>query len=71
MSCEICGKGACCKSFHSLDEQQDFDSIADDIKERARSQITNKLQRLDCIDHEDKYYILLDDAIGVVDDVLY
>lgn len=25
MSCVICGRGACCKSFHSLEEQSYFD----------------------------------------------
>ena len=26
MACEICGRGACTRSFHSLREQEDFDN---------------------------------------------
>ena len=26
MSCEICGRGACTRSFHSLKEQEEFDT---------------------------------------------
>lgn len=25
MACEICGRNACTRSFHSLDEQDEFD----------------------------------------------
>ncbi len=25
MSCVICGRGACAESFHSLDEQEDYE----------------------------------------------
>ena len=25
MSCKICGRGSCCTSFHSLEEQQAFE----------------------------------------------
>ena len=27
MSCAICGRGACCVSFHSLEAQEDYDKI--------------------------------------------
>lgn len=26
MSCEICGRGACTQSFHSFEEQEEFDT---------------------------------------------
>lgn len=26
MACQICGRSACCRSFHSLEEQEDFDN---------------------------------------------
>lgn len=26
MSCQICGRGACTESFHSLKEQEDFEN---------------------------------------------
>ena len=37
MGCEICGRGNCCRSFHSLEEQSQFDDIADGIKDRAKA----------------------------------
>ena len=27
MACEICGRNACTKSFHSLREQEEFDNV--------------------------------------------
>ncbi len=33
MSCYICGRGACCSSFHSLAEQEAFEP-AEDAYER-------------------------------------
>ncbi len=27
MSCEICRRGACTRSFHSIEEQEEFDAI--------------------------------------------
>ncbi len=27
MGCRICGRGACCKSFHSLEEQENYDNM--------------------------------------------
>jgi hypothetical protein len=26
MACEICGRGSCTRSFHSLEEQEEFDT---------------------------------------------
>lgn len=34
MSCEICGRGACTRSFHSLEDQDRFDArqeMSDDV----------------------------------------
>jgi hypothetical protein len=28
MSCEICGRSSCTRSFHSLKAQEDFDTVA-------------------------------------------
>lgn len=35
MSCEICGKGSCTRTFHSLAEQDEFDErqeMSDDVE---------------------------------------
>lgn len=47
MSCEICGRGACMKSFHSLEEQENYDSVADDIKDRCINGIANAVDSIE------------------------
>lgn len=68
MSCEICGRGACVSSFHSIEEQQSFDDVADKVKDRAKEYITHRLNRLDVEWIDDECYIKVDEAIAVVDD---
>ncbi len=68
MACEICGKSSCCRPFHSLEEQEEFDNIADEVKERCRRIIWNEINSLEdenC--NEDKYLIDLDKALKAVD----
>lgn len=39
MSCEICGRGSCTRSFHSLEAQEEYDerqSMPDDVDELRR-----------------------------------
>jgi len=66
MSCEICGKSSCTRSFHSLEEQDNFDEIADEVKARAQHQIEYRLDRLEYTEIEGELYIKLSDAIEVV-----
>ena len=70
MTCEICGRGACMKSFHSIDEQQSFDDVADDIKERLANTIRSRVDRLDTYWgndlEEDQVYVKLDDVLDVI-----
>ncbi len=68
MGCEICGRGACMKSFHAVDEQQSFDDMADDVKDRAKEQISHNINRLEVEWVGDNAYVLLDDALSAVDD---
>ena len=35
MSCDICGKSACCVSFHSADEQEKYEKVIEAF-EKAR-----------------------------------
>lgn len=35
MSCDICGRGNCCESFHSLEEQEKYVKVIEAF-ERAR-----------------------------------
>ena len=67
MSCEICGRSSCSKSFHSIDEQQEFDIQADDIKDRMGISLAYKINRLDCIEDNEKYYVSLDEVIEIIE----
>jgi len=75
MSCEICGKGDCVTSFHSIEEQQSFDKIADNIKDQSKRIIYNTVNRFasgEWITDENgnkKYSVVLDDILKIIDDV--
>lgn len=73
MSCEICGRNNCIPSFHSAEEQEKFDELSYDIKERCRRLIHNAINRLDgeYINDDDgeRYVIKLDDALEAIDDI--
>lgn len=68
MECEICGRGACTRSFHSLEEQEEFDRVnkTDEIKERLRNIIERQVNRLKGDYIEDDYYVKLSDVIDVI-----
>ena len=68
MSCEICGRGSCSKGFHSSEEQQSFDNVADNVKERAREHIAHRIDRLDTEHIGDEPYVKLGEALEIVRD---
>lgn len=68
MGCEICGRNNCIKSFHSLEDQNKFDDIADKIKDRTRNQIINRINKLDGQYYDDDYYIKYDDIINAIEE---
>ena len=41
MSCDICGSGSCCNSFHSLEEQERYEKVTEafDHARELREQI--------------------------------
>ena len=67
MSCEICGRGNCTRSFHSLEDQNSFDNIADDIKDKMRNHLASKIDRLDYEEINGFTYIRLDEAIDIIE----
>ena len=74
MGCEICGRGSCTSSFHSSEEVSNFDEVADKAKDRARSIISNAVNRLEGFHQEDEeltefYYVKLDDVLKIIDEV--
>ena len=67
MSCEICGRGNCTRSFHSLEEQNDYDDVADTIKERMRNHLLYKVSRIKDVQNIDgKDYIQLDEVNDII-----
>ena len=69
MGCEICGRNNCCKSFHSIEDQQRFDDVADIVKDRCRSIIRRKVEKVDSFyDSEDNLVVKIDDVIQAIDD---
>jgi len=74
MACEICGRNNCCRSFHSLEEQQRFDDIINPYKDHIQGEINYELKRLDRYYKEDiedgELYVKLSDVESMVSDVL-
>lgn len=69
MSCEICGKNNCTRSFHSFEAQNEFDNVADNIKDRMRDILLYKVSRIkDEREIEDKTYIPLDEVNDIIND---
>lgn len=68
MACEICGRSSCTRVFHSLQEQYEFDNVnkTDQIKDRLKSIIEKRVNRLKGDYIEDEYYVKLSDVIDVI-----
>lgn len=69
MACEICGRYSCTKSFHSLEEQNNFDDMADKVKESIRNYLLKYINRIDYIEIEDKIYIDIEKVEELVNDI--
>jgi transcription elongation factor Elf1 len=46
MSCDICGRGSCCTSFHSMEEQDNYAAVIElfDKARDLRAQIKQEMQ---------------------------
>ena len=68
MACEICGRNSCTRSFHALDEQKEFDGVADNVKERMKELLKRQVDRLTVFDcDENRNLVDLADVIDVID----
>lgn len=56
------------RSFHSLESQEEFDNIADNIKDRMSRNIIRNTDRLVGHYHGDNYYVKLDEVIKIIQD---
>lgn len=68
MACEICGKNNCTAGFHSIEEQQSFNEIADKIKDRAKEYIVYRINRLDNHYCDEDNYVKLEEVIEIIED---
>ncbi len=70
MSCEICGRGNCTSSFHSLEEQDAFDEIAGKVKERIVRRALGALDGLDWNTYNRDTIIRLGDAKEAIEELI-
>jgi transcription elongation factor Elf1 len=65
MSCEICGRTSCTRSFHSFEEQDTYDEVADRAKEWMRHKIISRIEQM----NGDGELIKRSDAINIIKEV--
>jgi len=74
MACEICGRNNCTRSFHSLEEQEEYDKIAKPIVDGIEGKINKGKKTLEYkaeeLGEDNKQYVLLSDALDVLDDLI-
>jgi len=71
MACELCGRNNCTRSFHSLEEQSDFDKAADSVKDRLKAILKRKIERLKSysLNEEDGIVVVgIDEVFSAIDD---
>jgi hypothetical protein len=77
MGCEICGRNNCTRTFHSIEEREEFDRInkTDQIKDRLKRIIRDRVYRIKSIGNYDNNgdsdgydYIKVSDVINVIDE---
>lgn len=69
MGCEICGRGSCTRSFHSLEEQSSFDDVADSVKENIKSSLERQANRLSYEEVDGNVYVKLEDVIDLINNI--
>jgi transcription elongation factor Elf1 len=51
--CDICGRGSCCTSFHSLEEQSRYEKVieafdkARELRQMVRDELEDKAREMD------------------------
>ena len=72
MSCEICGRGNCTRAFHSLDEQNDYDNVADNTKEYIQRTLLKKLDRITTYESEETtdFLVSIDEVRSIINDII-
>ena len=72
MACEICGRNSCTRSFHSLEEQSEYDEQVDQVKGSIRNKLLSGLKSLtDYYSEEDIHCVSVSDVESLIDDILW
>lgn len=70
MSCPICGRNNCCKSFHSIEEQKVYEEVVDSVLPNILRGLKNSIDKIEGHYHGENYYIRLEDVLGAIDDII-
>ena len=70
MSCEICGRRGCCRSFHSAEEQEAYDNLVEPLKSRIEERVSSRLRRLTIEEFDNEMYVPYDEVKALVDDLV-
>ena len=57
----------CTRALHPLEEQNEFDSIADEVKHRMKSVIKRQIDKLRAVEVDGEYFVLLSSVTDIVD----
>jgi len=72
MSCEICGKNSCTRSFHSLEDQSEFDEKIELVKESLKNKLLSGLRKLtDYYTDDDIHCLPYSEVESLIEDVLW
>jgi hypothetical protein len=67
MACKICGRGNCTESFHSIQDQNDFEETFGVVKDRMRNSLIRQISRLDKEEINGFIYIKLDEVLDIIE----
>ena len=72
MSCEICGRNNCCRSFHSFEEQEEYDRTAENLKDRILNKANYAFQRLSTytFENDDDIYVKYSDVEDLINNIV-
>jgi len=73
MSCKICGRSNCTSQFHSIEEQNKYDDMAEPITDKIKEKLIHRVERLDSEYFGDDdircTWVKYDDVIDLINDL--
>ena len=69
--CDICGRGSCCESFHSLEEQKRYEKVieafdkARELRQMVRDELDDEAREMEAAERRAEYEAeMREDAFG-------